>query len=98
MNVISRKKIVDFYKKHAEVREALLSWYYEASSSDWQIPQDIKDRYSSASFIGNNFVIFNIKGNKYRLVTKVAYNTKTVYIKWIGTHSEYDKMNFREGK
>ncbi len=101
MNIISLKLIQDFCRKHAEAKESLLSWYQEASSSDWNTPQDIRNRYSSASFTRlkrEKFVIFNIKGNKYRLVTKIAYNTKTVFIKWIGTHAEYNKMNFGEGK
>jgi len=97
MNVVARKKIIEFVKKHTDSKEALSNWYYDASSSIWETPQDIKDRYRSASFISRNTVIFNIKGNKYRLVTKIAFNTKTVYIKWIGTHAEYNKMNFEEG-
>ena len=72
-----------------------MSWYYEASAAEWQTPQNIKDRYRSASFLENNVVIFNIKGNKYRLVTKISYKRKTVFIKWIGTHAEYDKKNFK---
>jgi mRNA interferase HigB len=94
VNVISLKQIKDFGKKYADSREALSSWYYEACAADWKIPQDIKDRYHSASFLGNNVVIFNIKGNKYRLVTKVSYQNKIVFIKWLGTHAEYDKKDF----
>lgn len=94
MNVISIKKIRDFGKKHADSRDTLFSWYYEASAAEWRDPQDIKNRYCSASFLENNMVIFNIKGNKYRLVTKVSYTHKTVLIKWIGTHAEYDKKKF----
>jgi mRNA interferase HigB len=94
MNVISRKTIYAFIRKHADSKESLLSWYKEASHANWEKPQNIKDRYSSASFLRNNTVVFNIKGNKYRLVTKIAYNTKTVFIKWIGTHPEYDKRKF----
>jgi mRNA interferase HigB len=97
MNVISLKKIRDFAKNHADSRDALFSWYYEASAADWKNTQDIKNRYRSASFLENNVVIFNIKGNKYRLVTKVSYTYKTVFIKWVGTHTEYDKKNFKGG-
>jgi mRNA interferase HigB len=81
MNVISLKKIRDFAKKHADSRDALFSWYYEASAADWKNPQDIKNRYCSSGFLENNIVIFNIKGNKYR----------------VGTHTEYDKKNFKGG-
>jgi mRNA interferase HigB len=94
MNVISLKKIKEYGKKHADSRSALVSWYHEASAADWVTPQDIKKRYCSASFIGNNLVIFNIKGNRYRLVTKVSYKYKSVLIVWIGTHAEYDKKQW----
>lgn len=97
MNVISLKKIKDFGKNYADSRSALLSWYHEASAAEWKHPQDIKERYRSASFIGDDIVIFNIKGNNYRLVTKVSYKSRLVLIKWIGTHAEYDKKNFKGG-
>jgi mRNA interferase HigB len=98
MNVISLKKIKEFVKKYADSKAPLLSWYHEASSAHWKNPQDIKNRYPSASFLEGNIVIFNIKGNRYRLVTKISYTYKTVLIKWIGTHTEYDKKDFRGGK
>ncbi|MBW1759116.1 MAG: type II toxin-antitoxin system HigB family toxin [Deltaproteobacteria bacterium] len=94
MNVISRKTINEFGKKYSDAKKSLLSWYHEACTADWKTPQDIKERYSSASFLSSNLVIFNIKGNKYRLVAKIAYKTQAVFIKWIGTHSEYDKKKF----
>ena len=94
MNVISRKVILEFVDKNSDAKDALLTWFHETKKSNWESPQDIKDKYRSASFIKNNVVIFNIKGNRYRLVTKIAYNTKTVLIKWIGTHAEYNKKNF----
>lgn len=94
MNVISRRVVDNFIKKHADAKASLLSWYREARSANWQTSQDIKERYPSASFLQNNTVIFNIGGNKYRLVTKIAYHTKTVFIKWIGTHAEYNKQKF----
>jgi len=94
MNVISKKVLLEFGKRNADAKDALLTWFIESKKSNWESPQDIKDNYKSASFLKNNMVIFNIKGNRYRLVTKVAYNTKTVFIKWIGTHAEYNKINF----
>ncbi len=98
MNVISIKKIKDFGKKYADSRQPLLSWFHEAGAADWENSQDIKSLYPSASFLGGNIVIFNIKGNRYRLVTKISYRYKTVLIKWIGTHAEYDKKDFSGGK
>ena len=96
MNVISKREIDKFIKKHRDAKVALEAWYHEANAKTtiWKTSSDIKKRYSSASFLGKNYVIFNIKGNKYRLVTKIAYNTGIVFIKWIGTHAEYDKENF----
>ncbi len=96
MNVISKKVIEEFIKKYRDTEASLLAWYHEANTKTtiWKTSSDIKKRYSSASFLKENYVIFNIKGNKYRLVTKVAYNSSTVLIKWIGTHAEYSKKKF----
>ena len=77
MNVIAKKSIEDFYKRHTDSKDPLLSWYHKTKKDIWGGSQDIKDQYPSASFLAKNRVIFNIKGNKYRLVTKIAYNTKT---------------------
>ncbi len=65
----------------------------EALAASWQTPQDIKNQYASTSFIGNNRVVFNIKGGNYRLVAAVAYRFQAVYIKFIGTHAEYDRID-----
>ena len=96
MNVISKKKIDKFTKRYANAKTALESWYHEVNSNlvVWKTSSDIKKRYPSASFLEKNYVIFNIKGNKYRLVVKVAYNSGIVFIKWIGTHAEYSKKRF----
>ncbi len=94
MNVISKKTITDFIKKHPDSRSSLESWYYEAKHDNWKTTIDIKQKYPTASFLKENRVIFNISGKKYRLVAKVAYNTHRVFIKWIGTHSEYNKKKF----
>jgi len=94
MNVISRKTIDQFSRKHADAKGSLLAWYRETIHASWAGPTDIKERYPAASFLSNNIVIFNIKGNRYRLVAQVAYNTKIVMIRWIGTHAEYDKQSF----
>jgi mRNA interferase HigB len=81
-------------KQHPDGKSSIESWYHEAFRSSWKNTMDIKKRYSSASFLGENLVIFNIKGNSYRLVTKVSYKHETVLIKWLGTHAEYDKKDF----
>ena len=95
MKVISRKIIDDFCKKHVDVKKQLSLWLNEALESEWKTPGDIKKKYSSATFLSNNIVWFNIKGKKYRLKTIVAYQTQTVFIEWIGTHAEYNKLKHK---
>lgn len=90
MGVIAKRNLIAFYEKHPDAEQSLKAWYMEASKASWKSPQDIKNSYASASFLGNNRVVFNIKGNQYRLVVSVAYNFGAVYIKFIGTHREYD--------
>lgn len=94
MKVVARKCIEEFIRTHPDGKSSIESWYFEALNSSWKTSMEIKQRYASASFLAKNFVIFNIKGNSYRLVTKIAYNSGVVYIKWLGTHAEYDKKEF----
>lgn len=94
MNVLGRDKLISFSQKHANAKKALDVWFDEASRAMWQTPQDIKAQYRSADFLVDNRVIFNIKGNHYRLVIKVRYQNGIVFIEWIGTHAEYDKQKF----
>jgi len=93
MRVISTKHIKDFYEVHAAAEQPLKAWLDEASKANWQTPQDIKNQYASASFVGNNRVVFNIKGNSFRLIVAVAYRFGAVYVKFIGTHDEYDDVD-----
>lgn len=96
MRVLGRDKLDKFGRKQARARNALQTWYHEVSDETccWQTPQDIKDRYSSASFLSDNRVIFNIRGNHYRLVVKVRYQNGIVVVEWVGTHADYDKQDF----
>jgi mRNA interferase HigB len=96
VHIVKRKILIDFYTTHKETKSPLDVWYYEAKNSNLNNPIEIKEKYRTASIIGGNKVVFNIKGNKYRLVTKINYQTKTVYIKFIGTHKEYDNINVEE--
>lgn len=79
---------------HADARRALDAWRSEVERAHWAGPQDLKDRFSTASFLGENRVSFNIKGNSYRLVVKVLFRNGIVFMEWGGTHAEYDKKNF----
>lgn len=93
MRVISKATLEAFWNVHPDSKQPLLAWHDEAKSAKWAAPQDIRNQYASASFIGNNRVIFNIKGNNYRLIVAVAYRFQAVYIKFIGTHAEYDRID-----
>jgi mRNA interferase HigB len=93
MHIVAKKTILNFCKRHPVVKQSALAWYDEAVNGKWQTPQDIKDQYASASFLGRNRVVFNLKGNAFRLVVAIAYSTGFVYIKFIGTHAAYDKID-----
>ena len=90
MKVFNRKTLQDFWIKHSESKEQLNSWIYDVEHTDWKTTHDVKERYPKADILKNNRIVFNIKGNSYRLIVKVEYDRKQVYIKFIGTHSEYD--------
>lgn len=98
MKIIARKTIDSFVRKHPNAKSSIESWYQECLDASWKSTMDIKNRYAAASFLGDNYVVFNIKGNSYRLVIKVAYKKKTVLIKWIGTHAVYRKRSFPDFK
>ena len=93
MKVIALGTLRDFWETHADAEQPLKAWYDEAKDASWATPQEIKFRYASASFVGRNRVVFNIKGNDYRLIVAIAYKVGVVYIKFIGTHAEYDKVD-----
>jgi len=95
VHVISRKKLIEFYEQtgRQDAKGPLEAWYYEARHAQWTSPADVKAQYGSASIIGDNRVVFNIAGNKYRLVVRINYHSKTVFVRFIGTHKEYDKID-----
>lgn len=94
MTVVGADKLEAFIKRHAQSRKLLQSWLQEARKAEWKSPQDIRTRYRSADFLSDNRVIFDIKGNSYRLVVKVRYEGTAVLVEWVGTHAEYDKQKF----
>jgi mRNA interferase HigB len=91
MRILGRDKLADFVAAHADARPWIESWVAEVERTQWKTPQDVKNMYASASFLAGNVVIFNVKGNRYRMETLIAYNTATIIVRWIGTHAEYDK-------
>ena len=94
MQLLGLIKLDAFKQAHADSRGPLGAWEAEVKVAEWSGPQDIKNRYPNASFLADNRVIFNIKGNTYRLVVKARYQNKMVLIEWVGTHAEYDKTKF----
>lgn len=81
---------------HSAAQSALEAWHKEAQKGKWGTPTDIKALYPSASFVKNNLVVFNIKGNSYRLVCCLNYEFGQIYIKFVGTHADYDKINVKD--
>ncbi len=93
MRIIARRTLREYWEKHPSAEQALKSWFREASGADWNGPEDVKRRYRHASIVGGNRVIFNICGNKYRLIVQINYSFKIVYVRFVGTHAAYDKVN-----
>jgi len=93
MRIVAIATLRDFWKHHPDAEQPLKAWYDEARTAAWIGPQDIKRHYGSASFVGRNRVVFNIKGNDYRLIVAVAYRFHAVSIKFVGTHAAYDRID-----
>lgn len=93
MRMIAVKTLREFWESHADAEQPLKSWYKEATDTGWNTPDDIKQRYPSADILPGNRIVFNIKGNTYRLVVKIHSNTGIVFIRFVGTHAEYDKID-----
>ncbi|MFD2515976.1 type II toxin-antitoxin system HigB family toxin [Pontibacter locisalis] len=93
MRVIAKRTLRDFWEKHADSEQQLKAWYNEAEQADWKSANDIKKDYPSASILENNRMVFNIKGNNYRLIVRINYKYGVVWIRFIGTHVEYDKVD-----
>jgi mRNA interferase HigB len=98
MRIIARKTLKSFWKKagNGDAEQPLKAWFAEAKKARWKKPQDIKDFYRSASFVGNDRVVFNIGGNKYRLVVALKYDFGILYVRFIGSHRHYDKIKVEE--
>lgn len=93
MRIITRKRLTDFSKKHTDADLPLSDWYYKTKDADWNSLNDIKNTFNSVDYVGNDNYVFNIKGNSYRLIARILFKIKTVYIRFVGTHKEYDKID-----
>ena len=98
MRVIAKRTLREFWqqKKYADSEQPLKSWYKIAAKADWGTPADIKAQFAHASIIGKNRVVFNIAGNKYRLIVAVNYDYRIMRVRFVGTHKQYDEINAEE--
>lgn len=93
MKVIAVSTLRRYWIRHPNAEQPLKAWYDEARHATWTSPQSIKNHYASVSFVGHNRAVFNIKGNDYRLIVAVAYRFQAIYIKFVGTHAEYGRVD-----
>ena len=93
MRIIAVRTLRSFWAVNGDAEEPLKAWYREAKAADWDTPHDVKASYGNASVIGDNRIVFNIAGNKYRLIVKFSYPYRIGYVRFIGTHAEYDAID-----
>ena len=96
VRIIAKKTLRDFWLKHADVEDQLKSWFTETERTEWKTLNELKKEYPSASILKDNRVVFNIKGNTYRLIVKFNLDYQICWIRFVGTHAEYDKINANE--
>ena len=96
MKVFNTPQIEKAYRKYTDAIGPLQNWYQEVEEADWDTPAKLKERYPTASIIRGDLVVFNIKGNRYRLVARINFRRRLVFVKFFGTHKEYDRNNVEE--
>lgn len=96
MRIISRKTITDFTQKYPQDSGAFYAWFHDVKNASWENWAELKKAYPTASPVGNDRYVFNIKGNHYRIIVLIKFQAQIVYIRFVGTHTEYDKINARE--
>ncbi len=92
MRIVAKSTLVDYYTKHPQAKIALEEWYQKTLSAQWTCFDDIRKTFNTVSIVGNQHYVFNIKGNDYRLVVIILFTPQSVYIRFVGTHAEYDKI------
>ncbi|HEY6436310.1 MAG TPA: type II toxin-antitoxin system HigB family toxin [Ignavibacteriaceae bacterium] len=93
MRIIAKSTLRAFWEKHADAEVPLKTWYKILERADWENSHDIKRIYADASMVGNNRVVFNIRGNRYRIVVYIIFRFKKVFIRFVGTHQQYDRID-----
>lgn len=96
MRIIAVKTLKDYWEQFPDAERPLQYWYKEVTAADWSSPNDLKGQYGNASVLTSKRVVFNVHGNTYRLIVDIEYRLKIVFIVWLGTHKEYDKINAKE--
>ena len=96
MRIIAKRRLREFWERHSNARASLENWYARVRRDDWDTPARVTEHYPRASLIGGDRVVFNVKGNDYRLVVAVDYGHRTVFIRLIGTRAEYDRIQAEE--
>lgn len=96
MRIIAKRTLKEFWTKHTDCEQALLSWYKVAKSAKWKDFKEVKQQFGTCKNLGQDRIIFKIKGNKYRLVVKITFKNQIIWIRFIGTHAEYDSIDAKE--
>lgn len=96
MRIIAKRALREFWEKHPDCEQALKAWFYEAQSANWKNLHDLKRDYPSASILKETRVVFNIKGNRYRLIVKFNFDFQIAWIRFVGTHAHYDQIDANE--
>lgn len=91
--IFAKRTLREFWEKHADAEQYLKTWYDTAKTSDWKTPNDVKSTFAHASILKNERIVFNIKGNSYRLVAKINFEKQWLFIRFIGTHDEYNRID-----
>ena len=94
-NIIARKTLLEYCKEYPEAAHSLMEWYHELVAREFRNFNELRREYGNTSTVGDDRVVFNISGNKYRLVVRVVFEIKTIQVKWFGSHKEYDKIDVK---
>ena len=93
MHIISRPELMKFWKKHPDAETPLKLWFKKVKQAKWNTINDLKKDFPTADYVGNNRIVFDIKGNKYRIIVLAFFKGQKIFIRFVGTHAEYDKIN-----
>lgn len=93
MVIIAKSTLIRFSERHPDATVALMDWYETVSEANWATISDVRGQFNSVDYVGNERFVFNIRGNRYRLIVAVLFSIRTVYIKFVGTHTHYDRID-----